>query len=321
MRRRASTPWSAAATTPSVSGVAHRGPGPVPTIIVNDPRTVLLSRLWLETADEVGVMPGFVTMMRHPAEVSASRTMHYAKSAEDGPPQCPRGPAGRGLGEHRPRVRARHPWGPARGGPLHGSAGGLEGPGGAATRRSRPHVHPGPVGGAAPRRRVPRRRAPPQRRRVVRPRAACRSGRAAEAVWQAYVALSAESGDQPGSGTDVEHTFDALSATYAARTPRPSRSRQTTTAESVRPWSPAYAARQAGRAVCVPSCVGCGHRAAEPSVRQRVEIVPDEGHEPVVEQPVEARSRWVASSQTARRTSPPTGPSASRTTAISRPRH
>ncbi|MGH1563796.1 sulfotransferase family protein [Mumia sp. DW29H23] len=57
--------------------------GQSPQIIVKDPRTVLLSRLWVDTARELGVEPGFVTMMRHPAEVSASRQMHYTKSADE----------------------------------------------------------------------------------------------------------------------------------------------------------------------------------------------------------------------------------------------
>ncbi|KHL19274.1 hypothetical protein CLV56_2394 [Mumia flava] len=49
-------------------------------IIIKDPRTVLLSQLWIDAATDLGVEPGFLTMMRHPAEVSGSRTMHYAKS-------------------------------------------------------------------------------------------------------------------------------------------------------------------------------------------------------------------------------------------------
>ena len=186
-------------------------------IIVKDPRTVLLSRLWLETADEVGVMPGFVTMMRHPAEVSASRTMHYAKSAEEDRRSALAvrqvgGWVNIALESERvtrgaPRVVVRYTdlledWR-------------------AQAERVRvgldlrytpdPSVVPHPVDeflDAGLRRNVVEWSALELPAGLVE---------LAEAVWQAYVALSAESGDQPGSGTDVEHTFDALSATYAAQ--------------------------------------------------------------------------------------------------------
>lgn len=51
-----------------------------PQLIVKDPRTVWFRDLWVETAEELGVSPGFVTMLRHPAEVSGSRQKYYAKS-------------------------------------------------------------------------------------------------------------------------------------------------------------------------------------------------------------------------------------------------
>lgn len=48
-------------------------------LVVKDPRTVWFTDLWVETARELGVEPGFVTMLRHPAEVSASREKYYSK--------------------------------------------------------------------------------------------------------------------------------------------------------------------------------------------------------------------------------------------------
>jgi hypothetical protein len=51
-----------------------------PRLVVKDPRTIWFSDLWVETARELGVEPGFVTMLRHPAEVSASRQKYYSKS-------------------------------------------------------------------------------------------------------------------------------------------------------------------------------------------------------------------------------------------------
>lgn len=49
------------------------------SLVVKDPRTVWFSDLWTSTARDLGVEPGFVTMLRHPAEVSASRERYYAK--------------------------------------------------------------------------------------------------------------------------------------------------------------------------------------------------------------------------------------------------
>ncbi len=50
-----------------------------PRLVVKDPRSIWFGTLWLETARELGVEPGFVTMLRHPAEVSASRQKYYAR--------------------------------------------------------------------------------------------------------------------------------------------------------------------------------------------------------------------------------------------------
>ena len=48
-------------------------------LVVKDPRTVWFKDLWVTTGRELGVDPGFVTMLRHPAEVSASREKYYSK--------------------------------------------------------------------------------------------------------------------------------------------------------------------------------------------------------------------------------------------------
>jgi hypothetical protein len=54
-----------------------------PRLVVKDPRTVWFRDLWVDTARELGVEPGFVTMLRHPAEVSASREKYYRKGERD----------------------------------------------------------------------------------------------------------------------------------------------------------------------------------------------------------------------------------------------
>lgn len=48
-------------------------------LIIKDPRTTWFSQLWVETAREFDIEPGFVTMLRHPAEVSSSRQAYYGK--------------------------------------------------------------------------------------------------------------------------------------------------------------------------------------------------------------------------------------------------
>ncbi|MGH3359104.1 MAG: sulfotransferase family protein [Nocardioidaceae bacterium] len=50
-----------------------------PQLIIKDPRTTWFSQLWVEIAGEHGISPGFVTMLRHPAEVSGSRQTYYGK--------------------------------------------------------------------------------------------------------------------------------------------------------------------------------------------------------------------------------------------------
>lgn len=54
-----------------------------PRLVVKDPRTIWFGDLWVETARELGVEPGFVTMLRHPAEVSASRQRYYKDPEQD----------------------------------------------------------------------------------------------------------------------------------------------------------------------------------------------------------------------------------------------
>ncbi len=48
-------------------------------VVVKDPRSVWAQRLWKEAAAEVGRDIGYVSMLRHPAEVVGSRTTYYAK--------------------------------------------------------------------------------------------------------------------------------------------------------------------------------------------------------------------------------------------------
>lgn len=54
-----------------------------PQLVVKDPRTIWFRDLWVETAEELGVRAGFVTMLRHPAEVSGSREQYYSAERED----------------------------------------------------------------------------------------------------------------------------------------------------------------------------------------------------------------------------------------------
>ncbi|MGI8900954.1 MAG: sulfotransferase family protein [Nocardioides sp.] len=51
-----------------------------PRLVIKDPRSVWFRDLWVDTARGLGVEPGFVTMLRHPAEVSASRQKYYSKT-------------------------------------------------------------------------------------------------------------------------------------------------------------------------------------------------------------------------------------------------
>ena len=53
-----------------------------PQIVVKDPRTFWLRELWVQAASSLGVETGWITMLRHPAEVVGSRDMHYLKGAD-----------------------------------------------------------------------------------------------------------------------------------------------------------------------------------------------------------------------------------------------
>lgn len=52
-------------------------------IVVKDPRAFWATNLWLDAADAARLSPRFLTMLRHPTEVVASRDMHYLKNAGD----------------------------------------------------------------------------------------------------------------------------------------------------------------------------------------------------------------------------------------------
>jgi hypothetical protein len=47
-------------------------------VVVKDPRTVWVQRLWEESAEAQGASVRFITMLRHPAEVVGSRTTYYS---------------------------------------------------------------------------------------------------------------------------------------------------------------------------------------------------------------------------------------------------
>ncbi len=46
-------------------------------VVVKDPRSIWVPWLWEETAAELGMRTGFLTMVRHPAEVLGSRSTYY----------------------------------------------------------------------------------------------------------------------------------------------------------------------------------------------------------------------------------------------------
>ncbi len=49
-----------------------------PRLVLKDPRMMWFTPMWVDVARELGVEPGFVIMLRHPSEVSASRATYYA---------------------------------------------------------------------------------------------------------------------------------------------------------------------------------------------------------------------------------------------------
>ena len=46
-------------------------------LVIKDPRLVWLTELWVSVARDLGAEPAFVVMLRHPSEVSSSRTEFY----------------------------------------------------------------------------------------------------------------------------------------------------------------------------------------------------------------------------------------------------
>lgn len=46
-------------------------------LVIKDPRMVWFRDLWVSTAQDLGVDPAFVIMLRHPSEVSSSRSQYY----------------------------------------------------------------------------------------------------------------------------------------------------------------------------------------------------------------------------------------------------
>lgn len=63
-----------------------------PRLVVKDPRAVWFHELWASTCGDLGVEPGYVTMLRHPAEVAGSREKYYQKAEleDDRPKQINR---------------------------------------------------------------------------------------------------------------------------------------------------------------------------------------------------------------------------------------
>lgn len=54
-----------------------------PQVVVKDPRSVWVQRLWKEAAAEVDLEIRYLSMLRHPAEVVGSRTTYYASRADE----------------------------------------------------------------------------------------------------------------------------------------------------------------------------------------------------------------------------------------------
>jgi hypothetical protein len=52
-----------------------------PRLVVKDPRAVWFHDLWSSTCGELGIVPGYVTMLRHPAEVAGSRDTYYQRAS------------------------------------------------------------------------------------------------------------------------------------------------------------------------------------------------------------------------------------------------
>lgn len=55
------------------------GASQAPQVVVKDPRSAWVPGLWADAAHNIGFTTGYLTMLRHPAEVVGSRTTYYAK--------------------------------------------------------------------------------------------------------------------------------------------------------------------------------------------------------------------------------------------------
>ena len=54
-----------------------------PRLVIKDPRAIWFQELWASTCEEFQIEPGYVTMLRHPAEVAGSREKYYQKAQPD----------------------------------------------------------------------------------------------------------------------------------------------------------------------------------------------------------------------------------------------
>ncbi|MEP6667183.1 MAG: hypothetical protein ABJA81_12110 [Nocardioidaceae bacterium] len=62
----------------------HAEAAHAPQMVVKDPRSAWIPGLWADAAASLGFSTGYVTMLRHPAEVIGSRSTYYAKGDEEG---------------------------------------------------------------------------------------------------------------------------------------------------------------------------------------------------------------------------------------------
>ena len=65
-----------------VEGWLREQAAEAPQMVVKDPRSAWMPRLWADAAAAAGMPTGYVAMLRHPAEVVSSRATYYAKGDE-----------------------------------------------------------------------------------------------------------------------------------------------------------------------------------------------------------------------------------------------
>ena len=65
-----------------VEGWLREQAAKAPQMVVKDPRSAWMPRLWADAAAAAGMPTGYVAMLRHPAEVVSSRATYYAKGDE-----------------------------------------------------------------------------------------------------------------------------------------------------------------------------------------------------------------------------------------------